>query len=222
MTRVGLLSEQHPLRAMRERYDPYLHAFWQGWGSENEFIEGFRAQTQILHDAAAKHDKALVIRDWTHADYFGSERLRSMTASSLEGHFNLIRAATVRHPIDTWLSMTSSRFLEFDHAEFLRRFLAFAEMTASMAVIRYEDVCRSPQKAIAELCTALDVNFEEDFLDRLSSVIWVTGASGRKGDLPEPRPRQAISNEDYDKLVGNPMMAEICSRLGYSVEEDPN
>lgn len=221
MTGVGLLSEQHPLRAMRERYDPYVHALWQGWGAEAEFIQAFREQTRILSAAAARSGRVLVIRDWTHADFFGSERLYSMTASALDGHFKQVRAATVRHPIDTWISMTASGFLKFDHAEFLRRFLAFVDMTAFMPVVRYEDICHTPLTAVSELCAALDVPFEMDFLGRLADVVWVTGASGRKADMPGPRPRMPIAEEDFEKLVRNPMMAEICARLGYSVEADP-
>lgn len=188
MNGVWLLSEMHPL-AMR-MYNPLGQAIaWYGLFGEDDF-ERFRRMGRIhFVDAIAavverveQRGGTLVLREWSHLDFIGvpfreEVGYDSMLVQVLEPLFPLRRLATVRHPVDQWLSSVRAPRLApvLSRSRFLYGYRRFAELAAETGFLRYEELCARPEATMRELCRRLDIGYDPGFLERHADCERITG-----------------------------------------------
>ena len=232
---VLLLSEVHPLAHLRlpsegpeycptdlirqvcldhNNRDPVLcMALWKG------AIDSL--QRELL-----KQELCLVLRSHSHIDFFTGPfpAESSLVSQSLISRHRLLELFSVRHPLDSWISMTKMgwdkhfRFVSF--AEFCRRCLAMTKAFANMPILRYEDFTLAPQKSLQSICKQLELGYSEAGLTNLESIA-LSGNSGRASNRITPRLRQPIPTSIQHELgmlqggaVDSPY-TELCDELGY-------
>ena len=235
---VLLLSEVHPLAHLRlptedhEYYptdlirqvcldhnnrDPLLcMALWTG------AIDSL--QRELL-----KQELCLVLRSHSHIDFFTGPfpAESSLVSKSLTSRHRLLELFSVRHPLDSWISMSKMgwdkhfRFASF--SEFCRRCLAMTKALANIPILRYEDFTLAPHKSLQSICKDLELSYSEDGMSNLGSIS-LTGNSGRSSDLISPRLRQPIPESIQNELdilqesLDSPYL-QLCHLLGY--DPDP-
>jgi hypothetical protein len=200
MESVVLLSEIHPLGT--RMFNPLQQANeWYGLlrpadrarvGTGNlTFPDAIR----LIAERCAEQDRILVLRDWNHLDFIGlpfvQPLYRPQLAETLRGEFELLRFATVRHPLDQWLSLVNHPLFAERLAigKYLRGVRRFAEMVAGLeaqaetegarqpgaAMLHYEDFTANSDAALMQLCNALHIPFDPGYRQRWASYRNITG-----------------------------------------------
>jgi hypothetical protein len=179
-----LLSEVHPRWAF---FDPADQAHdWFGLITESERQE-FRSSAdyvqriQLIHSRCAERGLHLIIRDWTHVDFFhgpyaAGPVFRLSQYECLKEHFDIRHIAIIRHPLDTYLSLRQiSPYRHVSFSDYLPRFRLFADIARSIGYVRYEDFCDDPHAVVGRICKTLDVNYADDFVKRYANYTNITG-----------------------------------------------
>jgi protein O-GlcNAc transferase len=186
MESVVLLSEIHP-QGLR-MFNPLQQAIeWYGLLRPADVARAetgklsFNAAIAMIAERCAEQDKILVLRDWNHLDYIGlpfaQPGYRPLLADSLHAEFELIRFATVRHPLDQWLSLSRNPLFaeRLPPGKYLKGVRRFAEMASGTGMLHYEDFTASPDDALLRLCTALQIPFDPAYRQRWASYNNITG-----------------------------------------------
>ncbi|GAB4386018.1 MAG: hypothetical protein Kow0022_13910 [Phycisphaerales bacterium] len=229
-----LFSEVHP-DAMRF-IDPVRQAIdWHGLVSEKEARQwrmkgdALFAQLFVLagYRASAK-GQVLLLRDWSHIDYHGvpyqRPTMRPRVVEVLEKQFEVVRTATVRHPIDQYLSLMNLAIMQgvpMPIGAYLDGCLAFAEEAVRIGFVRYEDFTHDPDAHLRLLCDRLDLAFDPTYVDRWAAFEHVTGdTTGTRGGRQEIRPlkRRQADPRLVEKFRSFESYARVKEMLGY--EED--
>lgn len=233
MRHVVLLSEVHPF-GIRQN-NPLAQA--QAWyalfdAAECRALEAagamrFAEAIAWIERAASRRGDVLVIRDWPHLDFTGvpweqQPPMRLRTAEALAERFELVQIATVRHPLDSWLSLSAQGIMRgcLDLDRYMLGVRRFAEIAQAIGFVRYEDVCAEPTMAIAEICARLDLAFDPSFVDRYASWTRVTGdletvIDTRGGGAVRVMPRRPVSAALLERLADQPDYREALRILGY-------
>ncbi|MAD45502.1 hypothetical protein [Alteromonas australica] len=148
----------------------------------------------------------LVIREHTHSDFCVGDSFekKSSVVEHLSSEFNVLRVATLRDPIDSYLSLLSNNWEHFEpkgFAEYCKRVNTFISEYTSEQVFKYEDFVEDPKESIQKIAKVLDLPFSDSFLDTFD-ILKVTGDSGRSSDTISPRSRREIS-KDLSKEMKN-------------------
>jgi hypothetical protein len=221
MQGVALLSEVHP-RAFGNASPMVQGAHWLELVSKAEAerldgVEHYVEAIALLNERAPAAGRRLVLRDWSHLDFYGlpfieQPSFRSELVEILQGHFILRRAALVRHPIDQMMSLGRLAALggQLDLERFLRGYRLFAELAAETGFVTYEAVISRPDETLQRLCGRLDVAFDPGYAQRWASWDRITGdiapsrgnVEGRIRPLPRPEVparvlRRMAANADY-------------------------
>ncbi len=181
-----MLSEIHPRWSY---YDPFGQAHdWFGLISEQEGREflaryghDYIKAIQLISSRCAERGQHLIIRDWTHVDFFSGPFpakpiYRLSQYEVLKNHFDIRHIALIRHPLDTCLSLRKlPPYKDITIHDFLNRYNAYVNQVKQVGFVRYEDFCDSPAPVIASVCQTLGVNYSEDFLERYKSYTTITG-----------------------------------------------
>jgi hypothetical protein len=126
-----------------------------------------------------------VVRSWEHLDYYGPPFVakRADAAAECRGSLSpvadLARVATVRHPLDQWISLADAG----GHAGAPERSSStwpgirkFVETCLPETVIRYEDFTREPGCVSSRrMCDALRVAFDPTYKERWPDYATITG-----------------------------------------------
>ncbi len=234
MRGIALLSEVHP--AGISIINPFAQAMeWHGLPGEERLRRLFRHGTAsfpeamgAILEAAEERGLALVLREWSHLDFIGMPPLawptgRSMLAEIL-GAYELVRIATVRHPLDQWLSFQETGNLvtvPLDH--FLRACRRFAESVQEIGFLRYEDFCRAPETFMQELCRRLQLPYDPTFLERQADWQNITGdrrgTVGRDPGRIAVLPRRKVTPEMLAEIESSPDYRATLDLLGYQPAE---
>lgn len=228
MDRVVLLSEIHPLGV--RMFDPLQQAHrWYGLVSPDD-LQRLQGQWIAFADAigliarrCVEQGRLLVLRDWSHLDYTGfpyaAPVYRSRLTESLQGDFELVRTATVRHPLDQWISLSTKPAFRgrLDPGSYLEGVERFSEDAVGIGFARYEDFTRAPDDTLREICAALDLPFDAGYRDRWAEYANITGdvMRGRGGTEIRPLPRQPVDSQERRAFCALPAYARILRRLGY-------
>lgn len=228
MPNVQLLSEVDPLSPMQiiegeMRFAPtdfvqLLHQSSRGV-DEQTIIDLFLAGLELILAGCRARGQRLVIRDHAHSKYcwqYGVAARPSVHAM-LASRFECRAAVVVRHPLDSYLSLRSNRWMSFAPAtldEYTIRYLAFLEDHHGLPRFRYEDIVNAPDEHLRELCDHLQVPFAEGFADRFDQ-FRLTGDSGRSGGRIAPRPRRALDEDMEGQLRDAPHYRSLLTMLGY-------
>jgi predicted O-linked N-acetylglucosamine transferase (SPINDLY family) len=232
MDGVVLLSEAHPDGL--SYIDPIRQAQeWFGLIDTDEAAAIRRSRTpfETLIDTAAERCRArgqqLVIRDWTHLDFTGVPFVRKpsyrlTTSDRLARRFGcVIKTATVRHPIDQWLSLNRLQIMqgELELRAFLRGYRTFAERAAEIGFVRYEDFTADPEGALQTLCQRLQLGFDPGYAERWPDYAKVTGdVADRAGRQRTIQPGRAKTNPEalVGRFAANADCRAALEILGYS------
>lgn len=219
-----LLSEVHPLISPRVPFfpiDPLGQLIWnypELTPTIDILHEQFRARLQPVVDQCALARKTLVLRDHSHSDYLTRSQPVGQLVAALEPKYLLKRAATIRDPVDAWLSMIESKFT--DHLEgfedYCQRVLRFVADHHDVRFWRYEDFAVKPVQVMAEICGHLGMRFDPAFEDRFNSFV-LTGDSGRKPTRISKLPRRDMPEGFLTMALSLPGYRAIAERFDYEL-----
>jgi len=234
MNSVALLSEIHP--AGGRWFNPLQQAHvWHGLLQEEDLarLRGgapmpFHAAIGLIERRARDRGLALVLRDWSHLDFTAVPFLpqpsyRLTLALALLPAFEIVNTATVRHPIDQWLSLSQLAVIKgrLGLADYLRGYRRFAEVAVRIGFLRYEDFTRDPAGAMALLCQRLRLPYDPGFQERWMHYTKITGDTPPGSRPPEivPSRRKACPDELIAAFAENEDYRQAIRLLGYGHPE---
>lgn len=232
MRDVVLLSEIHPLGL--NRYNPLDQA--HNWfrlltASDIRRLQErkqvpFEEAMELIYDRCSAMGKTLMIRDWNHLDFTGIPFLkepayRLLTAEALSSRFSIQAVATVRHPIDQWLSLRTLDIFQgkIDLDRFLVGYHKYAEFCQKIGFVRYEDFTKAPEKHMERICYQLSVSYDPAFIDKWRKYTTITGDNqSERGykEIIKPVPRRHMETGLADQFEENPDYRRIIEIFGYS------
>jgi hypothetical protein len=181
--------------------------------------EVFLSGLQALYTDCRRKGLRLVLRDHTHSHYCVGERVATTpTLRRLVESIAPVRAiVTVRHPLDSFLSMEKLGWLHFRPAtldEYCERYQRFLDDYDGIPLFRYEDLVDSPAAALQRMCEELALPFADGF-GQLFSAQRLSGDSGRAADRILPRHRRPVSRALKVAIEESVRYRTVCDRLGY-------
>jgi len=238
---IVLLSEVHPLAYLRHQ-DPehdfrptdLIQQLCLAHNGRDPAlcVAAWNGAIDALNIELTSVGKLLVLRSHSHVDFFTGMLPESdaIVSRTLRPRHRLLELLSVRHPLDSWLSMHREgwdRHFRFScFTEFCRRCLSMLDSCRGMAMIRYEDFCLNPQAGLALMADAFEFTFEPGCLERIGDVR-LSGDSGRTDHVIGLRPRRPVPKELAsqlsDQLAADPSESpylKLCRRLGYNPEPE--
>lgn len=184
--------------------------------------EMFLAQLEVLVRSYRRQGRHLVLRDHSHSHFCAGDRIgeRPLLGRVLAARFPLKSAITVRHPLDSFISLQRNGWVHFQPATldaYAQRYLAFLDSYRDLPVFRYEAFTADPQTECAALCDHLGLETAPDWQDWLPTVR-LSGDSGRRGDTIAPRPPRLPEAALRAEAEASAAYQDLCARLGYGLE----
>ena len=187
--------------------------------SEDEITEArqefFRFQLKYVHERIGL-GKKLLVREWSHGDFFSSDRFSSSVLPLLD-FAKPISLVLLRHPIDCFLSGKTYNAwnpIRSDVYEFCRRYYKFCEFFQARPaahIVKYEDFVARPDALLKETCEKLGLTFHPDYMSRLNQ-FRLSGASGRTAyDKIEPRSRRPLSSAEQNAFQQSAYFHKACA-----------
>jgi hypothetical protein len=179
----------------------------------------FLSNLDIIQKNAIQTGSRLVLRDHPHSHYCTGPMVQARPSfrSIVAARFPTVALVTVRNPIDSFLALESNGWVHFqprNFDEYCKRYLSFLAAYEDVPVVKYESFVDAPHEAMADMCAALHLPYSPDFTD-LFGAFTLTGDSGRKGDVIEPRPRTEQDQQRAAGLADSPHFASLKKMLGY-------
>ncbi|MGE4322590.1 MAG: sulfotransferase [Sphingobium sp.] len=180
----------------------------------------FLAGLDVVYKDSSRNGLDLVIRDHSHSMFhFGPAVPDRRTLREIVRDLVPLRSVvTVRHPIDSFLSL---REMNWDRhfspntlEEYCLRYGAFLDRHDDLQIIRYEDFLSEPEAVMRQLCDILDLAYIDTFAYTFQA-IHLSGNSGRGGETLRAHPRRAISEAVSLEMSDSRAYAQLCDRLGY-------
>lgn len=183
--------------------------------------EMFLQQLEILHRAAHRDGLDLLLRDHTHSHFCVYENLaeRPVMGEMLSRRFDLRSIVTVRHPLDSYVSLHKNRWAQGAATTlegYARCYLNFLDSYPDVAVFHYEHFVHRPDAECQRMAECLDLAFEPRWQDFLP-VVQLSGDSGRGGTRIGPRPRRPLPDAISAEVAQDtPLYDALCARLHYN------
>ena len=172
----------------------------------------FLSQIDVANEHLNAMSSKLVLREHTHSDYcLGNEGAianEPVLVKLFKERYSHRKLATVRNPIDSFMSLRSNGWIHFSPPtfdEYCERLLAFLGHFKESEIVRYEDFVAQPKIVMEQITEILDIEYSPYFED-VFSIFKVTGDSGRSGDRIHARARREVTKE---------LQSEIESSLNY-------
>lgn len=229
MPNVQLLSEVDPLSTMQHsagtaRFAPtdliqLVRQSTRG-ASDALLARMFSASLSLVAEDCARRGLRLVLRDHAHSHYCTGDGiptrpgLRELAAESGV----VVSAVTVRHPLDSYLSLVELGWVQFQPPgfdEYCRRYVAFLADHDGLHVMRYEDFIAAPERELQRLCHVLALEYRPGFED-LFGLFRLTGDSGRGDEVIAPRPGRPVPQGLAGEISQASHYGALLERLGYS------
>lgn len=224
---VVLLSEVNPLSKIHlesPRFSPtdmtYL-ANIGGFPAVDELSRKiFRTEIKVILKHLKLFNKHLVIRDHSHSDYLTTNLLEGQgtTRKFLAADYNVKAVVTVRHPVDSYLSMQLRGWVKFSPPsfdEFCRRYLLFLKYNPTLSLFKYEDFARQPEATIQAISNVLNLKYTPNFIKHFNQHK-LTGGSGRSSDeVIRLRQRRSYDEGFAQEVSQSTHYREICRSLNY-------
>lgn len=185
-----------------------------------------------LNDLALFRGKTLVVREWSYPDHKLPEEETpllptwwSSTARHCNFYFDeLQRMSLVREPVDQWLSF--QKFNERCHDDeksptdlrsVMKSYRHFAEMAATTALVRFEDLTVAPKLFLQRVCSLLKVPYT-DVGDAWKTCTKVTGDPATMISHPtvEVLPRKPVDPKTLARLRSCEDYLATCRLLHYA------
>jgi len=193
--------------------------------SDIDLIETvFLGALKALYSGLNAHGQRLILRDHSHSRYcFGSKTEDRSNLLQLVRRQHPVKAiVTVRHPLDSFLSITNNNFLHFEPKtleEYSRRYLAFLEDFEKIPIFKYEEFVADSALIFSQICDDLSLPVSPAASDTWQSFL-LSGDSGRSGKHIAPRKRREILGNIQDQLGTSPSYTKLCDRLDYDVDPE--
>lgn len=181
------------------------------------FLEGLSAAKAGLE----KGGRHLILRDHAHSqfcqegvDYDARPTLHEMLA----GRFDLRSVLTVRHPLDSFLALTSNGWMHFAPPtleEYARRYLAFLDRHEGVTILSYEEFTTDPEAVLRRMCAMLELTYSP-LATALIGAVRMSGDSGRSSEQIGPRPRRPVPAEIEAQRGESRTYQTLCARFGYT------
>lgn len=229
MPNVQLLSEVAPYSLMtspeRSKFSPtdliqLLRSSSRGSHEELE-RELFRSGIEKIYEDCQRRGLRLVIREHSHSKYCVGDQVLSADgiAKLLDSDFPVRAVVTVRHPLDSYLSLRNHGWLKMQSAtleEYARRYLVFLADHCEKPRFRYEELIAKPVETSRRICAELQIPFSDGFIDMIS-VHRLSGDSGRSSAKIGQRLRRHVP-EDVKEELSSATYCELCDVLGYPID----
>lgn len=226
LPRVVLLSEMNPSNRVRLLHPvdplPQMLANYPELMSHVDVEKVFLERMSEVQTACARHNRLLVVRDHSHFDFLRRNVQKPRLRAVLGQSFEIVSVATIRNPVDTWLSMLDAGFA-IDLPSFTAycdRVKMFVDAYADIPMLKYEDFCAASADTVEKIAAALDLPFDPAFESRIGA-IRITGDSGR---LSRSRSIQSLPRRPVpDGLAAElrrPENRTFLEQIGYSIDAD--
>lgn len=219
-----VLSEIDPLSTIpMHRFSPsdlILQLRYSAHGvSDALLLDIFTAGLQVLYEHSCKFGERLVLRDHSHSHFCTAQEIgkRPTLLQIVQEHHPVLSVVTVRHPLDSFLSLTAGGWLHFSPAtlnEYAHRYQLFLDAYADLPIFKYEELTTSPLEVQEKLCAELQLPFDQDTYE-LMSAISLTGDSGRSSGVIGQRERRPIPEAVALERQSSAHYILLCQRLGY-------
>ncbi|MEP7704338.1 hypothetical protein [Paraglaciecola sp. 25GB23A] len=175
----------------------------------------FHQSVKSAHEHVDQRGGILVLRDHSHSDFcVGAEyRQKTLITELLKDDFNVISVATVRNPIDAYSSLLANDWVHFSPQTFdayCERLSQFLVQFKKENIIYYEDFVDCPPQIMEKMCSILNIEYDESFLD-LYDQFKVSGDSGRKTSDISKRGRREVSAELKNEIEDSEYFRLICN-----------
>lgn len=185
-------------------------------------IEIFLRGLSAIYEDARKKGLRLILRDHSHSHFCVGPSVRSRpTLRQIVGdHYPLRALVTVRHPLDSYLSLLENGWAEFtpnNLDEYARRYQEFLAHHEGVETIRYEDLIEDPENVVLSICRTLALPYNENFMGSFSAIT-LSGDSGRSGRSIAARARRSIPRSVQEDSRSSMVYAELCEQLGYETQ----
>jgi hypothetical protein len=220
-----LLSEIDPLSPLaKNRFSPLDLALQYRASSpvDNEIdqLSIFMAGFEVIYKRTCARGERLILRDHAHSHFCTGSNIpkRPTLKEIIAPHYPLVSVVSVRHPLDSYLSMLSNNFTHFTPLtldSYAGRYMTFLDKYADETLIKYEEFITNHDITIGILCAQLDLPRTDD-MDNIVPGITLTGDSGRKGGKLELRPRREVSIDIAAMCKSSGNYKSLCKRLDYS------
>lgn len=226
MPNIRLLSEVDPLNQQtgKAQFAPSdvvrLSRFAARPVTMEKEVDIFLGGLRVVMEDSTASGLTLVLRDHPHSMFHNdlAPKERPTLREMLQGKFPLLSAVTVRHPLDSYLSLCTQgwnrHFSPNTLNEYCLRSHRFLDRHDDLALFRYEDFISAPEEAMQGLCDVLSLTYNPDF-PQLFQALKLSGDSGRKGMEIKLHPRRQIPDEIGVQLPKSAAYAALCERLGY-------
>ena len=181
----------------------------------------FVSQVNVVNEHLNAMSSKLVLREHTHSDYcLGDEKAiasEPVLIKLLKERFTHKKLATVRDPIDSYMSLKNNGWIHFSPPSFdqyCERLLAFIVHFQQEEIIKYEDFVAQPQIFMEKIAKILDIDYSPDFED-IFSIFNVTGDSGRSGDQINKRDRREVNEELQSEIESSSNYNKLKALLQY-------
>lgn len=183
-------------------------------------IAVFIASLKAARDGLTRVGTHLILRDHAHSQFCRDDTDHTSRPTLLEmlsPHFAMRSVVTVRHPLDSFLSLDRHGWIAFSPGTlnaYAERYEAFLDRYRGIAVIRYEDFVSSPETVAREMCELLALPFSA-FAAELTPLIQISGDSGRNEGPIAQRPRRPVPEPIEEERSASSAYRALCRRLGY-------
>lgn len=228
MHEACLVSEVNPFNRYAPDFNPSnpLVMYEKNYGliPSQTISEAFLRDIAFLQEQAQASRRKLVLRDHTHSEFFSgppSSMVNTLGITDcLRSHFQILSAVTVRHPLDSFLSLINNgwdiQFMPNTLDEYCRRYGTFLDKYRESPIFRYEDFCVGPDIFLQRLCAVLRITYCPDYRERLAD-IQISGNSGRSShEEIKPRPRRPMDSAMKQQAENSLHYRNLCQRLGYA------
>lgn len=181
------------------------------------------ALTTLLAESTAK-GLHLVLRDHAHSSFCTTAvaEARPTLLELLSQELPTRSVVTVRHPLDSFLALQAHNWPNvprYTLEEYGLRYEAFLDRHNNIPVIRYEDFVAAPETTLEEICRHLALPILPNVIDLISVVI-LSGDSGRRSVIIEPRPRRPVPDDLRPSIDESKAYRRLCERFDYTHTTD--
>lgn len=190
--------------------------------TQEEIKEQFLNDVSKVSNLCYNDDVDLIIRDHSHTDFcIGSGPSNICpVVDFLSEDYSLLSLITVRHPLDSYLSLKASKwntqFSPSTFSEYTRRYHYFLDRYSKCPWHRYEDFCENPLLFMKNICKFFEISYHPSFI-RYFGNFNLSGDSGRSGQQKiRLRNRRSIPEDVQNEINESEVYIELLERLGYN------
>lgn len=188
--------------------------------SEAELLEVFQAALAEIYSKSSARGEYLIIRTHPHSQFCYGDSVsdRATVKEIIADEFSVCSVLTVRHPLDSYLSLNSNGWLHFSPStldSYAQRYLAFLDAHEGEAIFKYEDFVEDHEGFLKKICLALKLEYLPG-MSAMTELVQLSGDSGRKGTIVAKRPRREIPDEIEQQRTTSESYHRLCETLGYT------